>query len=59
MSKDGLWYIELHGGTATAGVYVKNGKIVETAPILRWAMGKPMMRLLTWPKLKKATWIAD
>jgi hypothetical protein len=38
-----------------AGVIVREGVVVEAAPILRWAVGKRLLALETWAKNKKGT----
>lgn len=37
----------------TAGIVVKNKKIIKAAPILKWAIGKTLSQFEVWAKTKK------
>lgn len=38
----------------TAGVITKSGRIIKAAPVLKWAIGKPITKLQRWAKKKGA-----
>ena len=49
--KDGDLYrvhFRMHGSVGVCGVIVREGRIVETAPLVRWAHGKPLAVLIGW-----------
>lgn len=39
-------------GYFCAGIVVKNGRVVEAAPILRWSIGKPIGAVVAWAESK-------
>lgn len=52
MSDETRTYL-LDTGYAAGGVTVRGGKVVEAAPIFRWALGKSWDELRKWPKIQR------
>jgi hypothetical protein len=50
---DGLYSIDLR--YACGGIIVADGKVVHTAPLWRWMVGKRLAEVIVWVKQKHGT----
>lgn len=44
--------IQIDTGYACAGIIVRDGRVVEAAPIFRWMLGKKWFDVVNWRNIK-------